>query len=124
MKGSTTPAIFAVAALSSCAYAAVSLSIAKNPEAIPKIRRRQLFSRAAITESLSNNFTGGEYTAQVSVGTPAQIQMLRIDTGSSDVWMLAVSTDLCLDTEEQDYLGTGGCTSTCESLHPPFYCNC
>jgi hypothetical protein len=100
------------------------MSIAKNSEAMPKIRRRQLLSRAAITESLSNNVTGAEYTAQVSVGTPAQTQMLLIDTGSSDVWMLAASSDLCSDTEEQDYLGTGGCTSTCESLHPPLYRNC
>ncbi|KAF8859938.1 acid protease, partial [Acephala macrosclerotiorum] len=68
-----------------------------------------------ITESLANNFTRGDYIAQVSVGTPSQTLTLAIDTGSSDVWMLSSTTDLCTDSELQDYYGTGGCASTFDS---------
>ncbi|KIM92830.1 hypothetical protein OIDMADRAFT_98547, partial [Oidiodendron maius Zn] len=48
-----------------------------------------------ISESLFNNQSSGAYLAQVSVGTPPQQISLQIDTGSTDVWMLSVSTDLC-----------------------------
>jgi hypothetical protein len=114
MKAPATSAILSVAALSSCAFAAVSINIAKNPEAKPKTRRRHLLPRAAITETLNNNATGGDYIAQVSVGTPPQQQTLLIDTGSSDVWMLASTADLCTDPALQAYYETGGCSSTCK----------
>lgn len=119
MKAPPQSAILSLVALSSYAFAAVTIAIAKNPEAKPKIRRRNghLLPRATITESLQNNATGGDYIAQVSVGTPAQVQTLLLDTGSSDVWMLASTADLCTDPEVQNYYGTGGCSSTCKSSY-------
>ncbi|KAE9362643.1 acid protease [Stipitochalara longipes BDJ] len=107
-------ALLSAVALSSCAFAAVTIPIAKSPEAQPKLRRRdkRLLRRAAITESLQNNATGGDYIAQISVGTPAQTQTLLLDTGSSDVWLLSSTADLCTDPELQSYYGTGGCSST------------
>jgi len=115
MKTPTTSAILSIAALSSCTLAAVTMNIAKNPQAVPRKIRRDLLSRATITESLSNNVTGGDYIAQVSVGTPPQTLTLLIDTGSSDVWMLASTADLCTNPEAQAYYGTGGCSSTFDS---------
>ncbi|KAN0105884.1 acid protease [Hyaloscypha variabilis] len=109
--------LLSAVALSSCAFAAVVIPIAKSPEAQPKLRRRdrRLSSRAVITETLQNNVTGGDYVAQVSVGTPAQTQLLLLDTGSSDVWVLSSTADLCTDPEVQSYYGVGGCESTFDS---------
>jgi hypothetical protein len=116
MKAPTASAILSVVALGSCAFAAVTIPIAKNPEAKPKVKRgRNLLPRSAITESLQNNATGGDYIAQVTVGTPGQTQTLLLDTGSSDVWMLASTADLCTDPAVQSYYQTGGCSSTCKS---------
>jgi predicted aspartyl protease len=118
MKGPTASAILSVVALSSCTLAAVSMNIVKNRDATPKIRRRDLLPRATITESLANNETGGDYIAVAKVGTPAQTVTFLIDTGSSDVWMLAKSADLCTQPSLQTQ--TGGCSSTCKYLcsHP------
>jgi predicted aspartyl protease len=121
MKAPTASAILSVVALSSYAFAAVTIPIAKSPEAKPKVKRgRNLLPRAAITESLLNNATGGDYIAQVTVGTPGQPQTLLLDTGSSDVWMLASTADLCTDPAVQSYYQTGPCSSTCKSSdkHP------
>jgi Eukaryotic aspartyl protease len=112
MKAPTASAILSVAALSSCAFAAVSMNIVKNRDATPKIRRRNLLPRAPVTVSLQNNETGGDYVVTAKVGTPAQTVTFLIDTGSSDVWMLAASSDLCTSPELQTQ--TGGCSSTCK----------
>lgn len=55
--------------------------------------------------------------ATVSVGTPGQQQTLAIDTGSSDVWVLAVSADACTDPSIQEQ-AMDGCDSTCKSRFP------
>jgi Eukaryotic aspartyl protease len=47
------------------------------------------------------------------VGSPGQKQTLALDTGSSDVWLLSATADLCTDPEVQAYVG-GGCGSTCK----------
>jgi hypothetical protein len=72
MKSPTASAILAVAALSSCTLAIVTLPIARNRDAGPisKFRRRD-----TITEILGNNETGGLYTAQALVGTPPHNQL-------------------------------------------------
>ena len=114
MKSPTTSAILSVAALSSCAYAAVSMSIVKDRDQTPKLRRRDVLPRASITESLANNETGGDYIATAKVGTPAQTVTFLIDTGSSDVWMLSSTADLCTDPNLQVEDQTGGCSSTCK----------
>ena len=121
MKGPTASAILSVAALSSCALAAVSMNIVKDRDAAPKLRRRNLVSRATITESLANNETGGDYIAVAKVGTPPQTLGFLIDTGSSDVWMLAADADLCtLPSLQAEY---GGCSSTCKFPFSPPYSN-
>ncbi|KAH8769539.1 aspartic peptidase domain-containing protein [Hyaloscypha finlandica] len=110
MKAPTASAILSIAALSSCAFAAVSMNIVKDRDQTPKFRRRGLLPRASITETLANNATGGDYIATAKVGTPAQTVTFLIDTGSSDVWMLAASSDLCTTPSLQSQ--TGGCSST------------
>lgn len=47
--------------------------------------------------------------ANVTVGTPAQSLSLVLDTGSSDVWMLSNTADLCTSAELQAE-NYGGCT--------------
>ncbi|KAG0646765.1 putative aspartic-type endopeptidase opsB [Hyphodiscus hymeniophilus] len=111
MKSSTASAILSVAAMSSQSLAAFTMDIAKAPPGIPKLLRRNLSPRASVTESLVNNATGGSYMATVKVGTPGQQQILAIDTGSSDVWVLDVSADACTDVTIQSQ-AEDGCDST------------
>lgn len=56
---------------------------------------RRASSPNTYIETLVNNVTGGGYYASVDVGTPPQPQVLVIDTGSSDVWVVASDADLC-----------------------------
>ncbi|KUJ13704.1 acid protease [Mollisia scopiformis] len=114
MKLPSISSILAIAALGSCASATFTMSIAKS-QGVKNIKKRSLSTRATITESLANNFTGGDYIAQVSVGTPPQTQTLAIDTGSSDVWLMSSTADLCTDPALQEEDGTGGCASTFDS---------
>jgi hypothetical protein len=52
---------------------------------------------------------------EVNVGTPGQKQTLAIDTGSSDVWLLSSTADLCSDPTVSLFTGEG-CGSTCKYL--------
>ncbi|PMD39254.1 acid protease [Hyaloscypha variabilis F] len=88
------------------------MSIVKDRDQTPKFRRRNLLPRGTITETLANNETGGDYIATAQVGTPAQTVTFLIDTGSSDVWMLSSTADLCTNTSLQIQDQTGGCSST------------
>lgn len=49
--------------------------------------------RRAFSATLVNNKTA--YFARVTVGTPPQPLTLHVDTGSSDLWVLAEGSDLC-----------------------------
>ena len=60
----------------------------QNPVKGDAIRRRQ-----TVTESLDNE--GTLYFANVSLGTPAQSLRLHMDTGSSDLWANAKSSQIC-----------------------------
>jgi len=60
----------------------------QNPARRDAIRRRQ-----TITQALDNGET--LYFANVSLGTPAQYLRLHIDTGSSDLWANAQSSQIC-----------------------------
>jgi hypothetical protein len=113
MKYPTVSAVLSIAALSSTALAAVTMNIARSSE--PRLKPRTLSKRATITESLINNNTGGDYIAQVSVGTPPQNINLAIDTGSSDVWVIATTADLCTEPALQAY-EMGGCTTPCKFI--------
>ncbi|KAE9366916.1 acid protease [Stipitochalara longipes BDJ] len=109
MKAPIASAIVAVAALSSCAIAVVTLPIARKTQHSSQIRRRD-----PITEILGNNETGGLYTADAIVGTPPQKITFQIDTGSSDVWMLSSTADLCTNPVLQAQRRRGGCISPFE----------
>ena len=113
MKSATASAVLSIAALSSGSLAAFTMDIARTPAGTAKLSRRNLSPRASVAESLANNMTGGSYMATVSIGTPGQKQTLAIDTGSSDVWVLDVSTDACTDPEIQQE-AEDGCATTCE----------
>ncbi|CAK7273412.1 hypothetical protein SEPCBS119000_005640 [Sporothrix epigloea] len=68
-----------------------------------KLRDRA--TTGAYVESLANNVTGGGYYASVEVGTPGQTQVLVVDTGSSDVWVVASNADLCTNSRLQREYG-------------------
>ena len=71
---------------------------------------------STVTESLTNNVTGGLYAASITVGTPPQKLTLQIDTGSSDVWVPVAGSDICDAPAAED----GGCPGgTCEFPHLP-----
>jgi len=61
----------------------------ENPVARDRLRRRA----GTVLETLDNLET--LYFANASLGTPAQNLRLHIDTGSSDLWANAKSSDLC-----------------------------
>lgn len=61
----------------------------ENPVARDRLRRRA----GTVLETLDNLET--LYFANASLGTPAQKLRLHIDTGSSDLWANAKSSDLC-----------------------------
>lgn len=76
--------------------------------------QRGLSKRASTyVENIVNNITGGGYYVDVNVGTPPQPQTLVLDTGSSDVWVLAYNADLCTSAKLQQYYGDS-CGQTCE----------
>ncbi len=110
MKTDILSTAVSIAALSSCVSAVVTIPFEKNPDA-PLIRKR-LNPRATITEPLQNNVTGGSYMAKVTIG--GQAVSLAIDTGSSDVWTIAKTADLCNSAALQAKYKTGGCNSVCK----------
>lgn len=61
--------------------------------------------RATYIEKLANNITGGGYYVDFTVGTPPQPQRMVLDTGSSDIWVVANDADLCTSTRLQLYHG-------------------
>lgn len=103
MKSVATSAIVSIAVLSSCSLAVVTMNIAKDPAAL-KASRRSLMPQKGFTASLEN--TGSDYLISVQVGTPPQDLSMVVDTGSSDVWVLATTSNLCTDptTQEADQM--------------------
>jgi len=76
---------------------------------------KTLNKRATYVESLANNITGGGYYVDVFVGNPPQEQRLVIDTGSSDVWVVAYDADLCESRSLQNYY-QDSCGMTCKTI--------
>jgi hypothetical protein len=118
MKNSAVAASL-FSALISPALAVVKLPIARRADYHPDIvAGHNLFARTPISESLLNNKT--LYQATVTVGTPAQTFSLDIDTGSSDVYIIATNADQCTSASVQDSAGGGCFGGTCQL---PYTCN-
>lgn len=67
----------------------------KNPIARDALRKRSLLSRRqqTVSETLGNQ--QALYTANVTIGTPAQDFQLHIDTGSADMWVNSPHAQIC-----------------------------
>jgi hypothetical protein len=100
MHRASAVALLLTAAISP-ALAIVKFPITRrNDLPVNHISPRHLARRGTITESLLNNHTGSTlYLATISVGTPAQTISLDIDTGSSDVYVIATGADECTSAE-------------------------
>ncbi|KAK0724210.1 aspartic peptidase domain-containing protein, partial [Lasiosphaeris hirsuta] len=72
---------------------------------VPSLGSRLHQRAAPFDEDLANNVTTGAYFATVEVGSPGQSITVHVDTGSSDVWVLAKNSDLCTSTRLQDRYG-------------------
>ncbi|KAK3367628.1 aspartic peptidase domain-containing protein [Podospora didyma] len=79
----------------------VPINIEKAPGS--DLPERRLRRRAHFEESLENNRTG--YFAYVDIGTPPQTIKMHVDTGSTDVWVLSKTVDLCNNVTLQDEFG-------------------
>ncbi|KFY91835.1 hypothetical protein V500_04453 [Pseudogymnoascus sp. VKM F-4518 (FW-2643)] len=87
----------------------VPIPIWKNP-ASPQLARRDIHSRATVLQVLDNSHLRGSYYANITVGTPPQPVSVIIDTGSSDLWVLAKTANVCLDPSIiQQLPGDVGC---------------
>lgn len=114
MYKTSAVALLLTAAISP-AFALVKFPIARrNDLPVNHMSRRHLERRGTITESLLNNHTGSAlYMATVSVGTPGQTIAIDIDTGSSDVYVIATNADECTSAAvEAQYGGCFGGTCT------------
>lgn len=96
----------------------VPIPIWKNP-ASPHLARRDIHSRATVLQVLDNSHLRGSYYANITVGTPPQPISVIVDTGSSDLWVLAKTANVCLDPSIiQQLPGDVGCYGgTCEIHH-------
>ena len=96
MKATAASWLAALMASQALAANVVHVSISKG--AVGAINRRSgLWERDTVEGTLGNNITAGSYLAKVSIGTPAQQIELVIDTGSSDVFVVASTADQCND---------------------------
>src|SRR3569833_2630043 len=98
-----TSIVLAAAASAATAQSVVEIGINRV-----KPGQKGLTRRSTIVEPLANNFTGGGYYILVSVGTPGQPQTMVLDSGSSDVWVVAFNADLCRGAGRRGAGGGGG----------------
>ncbi|OBT77750.1 hypothetical protein VF21_03810 [Pseudogymnoascus sp. 05NY08] len=75
----------------------VPIPIWRQPASAIDHTRRDIHSRATVLEQLDNSRQRGSYYANITVGTPPQPISVIIDTGSSDLWILAKTADVCLN---------------------------
>ncbi|KAI0007047.1 aspartic peptidase domain-containing protein [Xylariaceae sp. FL0662B] len=93
----------------------IPLNFGRQAPRLPPLHKRA----GTYSQELNNNITVGGYYAQVSVGTPPQTVDLVLDTGSSDVWLLDSSADLCRSARLQEYYGH--CISTYDPANSSTY---
>jgi hypothetical protein len=74
----------------------LSFDISRSTSPIPRLRGRDTGSKS-FTEVVQNMGVGNGYTANITVGTPPQSITLGIDTGSTDIWVLSNTANVCLN---------------------------
>lgn len=110
----TSLATFTTLAVANAVEIGINRIRPRHPGYLPgKLRNRA--STGSYIESLANNVTGGGYYASVGIGTPGQTQVLVVDTGSSDVWVVASDANLCTNSRLQREYGDT-CSDTCTSV--------
>ncbi|ELR07120.1 hypothetical protein VC83_02421 [Pseudogymnoascus destructans] len=88
----------------------VPIPIWKQPASARDHTRRDIHSRATVLEQLDNSHLRGSYYANITVGTPPQPISVILDTGSSDLWILAKTANVCLNPKPIKQLpGDVGC---------------
>ncbi|OBT99334.2 hypothetical protein VE01_02698 [Pseudogymnoascus verrucosus] len=98
MLSSTTINLLLPLLLASSSLAGVvTIPIWKEPASAGDHTRRDIHSRATVLQQLDNSRQRGSYYANITVGTPPQPISVIIDTGSSDLWILAKTADVCLN---------------------------
>jgi hypothetical protein len=94
--------------------AVLPLSIAASPKAIgfDLLKERNVLPfassglqrRSTIEANIGNG--GILYYLNVTIGTPPQPFALQLDTGSSDIWIASVSSDVCQQTDRCQITGS------------------
>lgn len=107
-----SPCSISTLALSSSALGqVVQWDIAKRDALLPRLHPR---AGSSFDSNISNDKQIGAYFVSVKVGTPDQELSLQLDTGSSDVWVPAVSADQCRNRT------AGGCPfGSCKAPREP-----
>ncbi|KAI0124707.1 aspartic peptidase domain-containing protein [Xylariales sp. AK1849] len=102
MKVSSVLLTVSAVASSVTAQRVLPVGLSKPTGRAPPVHKR---ATTTYTQLLNNNVTGAGYYAAVSVGSPPQNVTLVLDTGSSDVWLLSNTADLCQSRSLQKQYG-------------------
>lgn len=117
MKATFTSVLLGTSLLSLTSAARVpgtlQLDIVGKREPDPSMRLRRRAGNT-VAAPLTENPNFSQYYAAVEVGTPPQKISLVVDTGSSDVWVVAAEASICTESSNACALGT--CKYFCSSL--------